>query len=246
VGADCIRRLPPDLEFWFLSVVQKEQLVTIYRNCGTAKKFIRLSEFKARGTFLEVSALASAKKLALMSLCRGLGLSTSSRNKKEEGMVIYQRTREHALQLVETEIQCVLCAKRKLRSGTVAAQNFSCMRTITSFLFTPAEQSLRIQHALDETSDQPNYFDSEIKSSMLATAAVNVHLARATRAARVDGNYLAVGENKDATLFYDYAHLTHNIGKALIKQPLSPEGEGFTSKECVLPRLRLVEAARAT
>jgi len=116
VGADCIRRLPPDLEFWFLSVVQKEQLVTIYRNCGTAKKFIRLSELKARGTLLEVSALASAKKLALMSLCRGLGLSTSSRNKKEEGMVLYQRTREHALELVETEIQCVLCAKRKLRS----------------------------------------------------------------------------------------------------------------------------------
>jgi hypothetical protein len=87
------------------------------------------------------------------------------------------------------EIQYILCSKRKLRNGTVTAQNFSCMRTITSFLFAPAEQSLRIQHALDETSDQPNYFDSEIKPSVLATAAANVHLARATRAVRVDGNY---------------------------------------------------------
>ena len=238
-GADNCLRLPPALNNRLLLQSQKEQLVTIYRNHTAACRFVVYKALQARGVELDIEPgpLESSTTPKLTQLCKSLDLSIVRADKsipvREE---LSRRVRCRAVDLVDTEValQC--------KCGRTAAL------LIGAYFRTQAESKLRVQHALAEAlvANEPNTYNSEIKVSVLSATAANVKLACMTREARFQGGYLEQARDDEEIHYYDPDHLHHNLVSSILKQPLDQEGEGWTSKECVLPVFRLLEAARKT
>jgi hypothetical protein len=245
VGADNVRRLPPDLDALLLSLPQKEQLVTIYRNYTSASKFLFLQALQARAAELGVGPLCDASVSKLKELCTSLGLQTTRANKNTRaGPELYGRVHAHVTRYIDIEI--LLLGKLRLTNGGDLTGARAIVSRIWRFSRNQEEFVVRVMYLSEQLADAPTSFDSEIKVSVLAAAAANVHLANQTHNARSQGNYYEAAHEGDVVHIYDHDHLAHNLTASIIKQSLDQEGEGLTSKESVLPRFRLLEAARKT
>ena len=241
MGADQQRRLPDGLNGRFLSAVQCEQLVTVYRNYCAAKDFIQYSRFKKKGNDSGVKALQELSQKHQEAILRenGYMVTTTGKHKKAITKEIYERVVRLGLMAQEAEL---FVALKLLNAFGPKASD-----CIEFFLMPLGGRKLAIMLSLNEITGRPNFFSPEIKLTVLTSAASNLQLALMRRHASAEGYYYHNKKEVEALRVMDPSHVHHNMFQSIDGQQLVEGlGESLSASASVLPLAHLLEAALHT
>ena len=240
-GADGNFRLPRSIAERFLTVGQKQQLVTIFRNMVAAEIYLEHIRLKALGAKRKLRSLRMMKNEELFNLCKLHFVPIPKPTKQvKKGAAAY-----HAIENKATDVSNTARSALVNLCLVLPLHLVGLLDTFLDYIVSPDERKLSFLLLLDENEERPDYFISEVPVSVLQAAAANVNLGAKMKASFAAGQFYSAPPGSQIHV-YDPDHLHHNIVQALVKQQLADLDDGHSSEGCVLAISRLIEAALKT